>query len=47
MAEVQPLRTLRYDPAVVGSLDDVKRVRKAHGGTVNDVVLAAVAASSV
>jgi uncharacterized protein (DUF1015 family) len=23
MAEVQPLRTLRYDPAVVGSLDDV------------------------
>jgi uncharacterized protein (DUF1015 family) len=23
MAEVQPLRTLRYDPAIVGSLDDV------------------------
>ena len=23
MAEVQPLRALRYDPAAVGSLDDV------------------------
>jgi NRPS condensation-like uncharacterized protein len=26
------------------SLDDYKRIRKAHGGTVNDVVLATVAA---